>query len=30
MNNKEKYYLQEIFEKFIQPHFSITDFIIFF
>ena len=30
MNKKEKYYLQEIFNKFIEPHFSITDYIIYF
>ncbi|MCG6191533.1 hypothetical protein [Maribellus maritimus] len=30
MNHNEKYYLQEIFEKFIQPNFSIVDYIIFF
>ncbi len=30
MNNSEKYYLEDIFEKFIEPHFSITDYIIFF
>ena len=30
MNQSEKYYLQEIFEKFIKPNFSITDYIIFF
>ena len=30
MNSNEKYYLQEIFEKFIKPNFSITDYIIFF
>ena len=30
MNNNEKYYLQEIFNKFIEPHFPITDYIIFF
>ena len=30
MNKNEKYYLQEIFEKFIHPNFPITDYIIFF
>ncbi len=29
MNHSEKHYLQEIFEKFIQPNFSVTDYIIF-
>ncbi|MHA7110320.1 hypothetical protein ACRTDU_09355 [Sunxiuqinia elliptica] len=30
LNKKEKYYLEDIFKKFIIPHFSINDFIIFF
>ncbi|WP_233377679.1 hypothetical protein [Maribellus sp. CM-23] len=30
MNNEEKYYLEDIFYRFIQPYFSIEDYIIFF
>lgn len=30
MNKSEKYYWKDIFEKFIEPHFSISDYIIFF
>ena len=30
MNKNEKYYLEDIFQRFIKPHFSINDYIIYF
>lgn len=30
LHKNEKYYLEDIFQKFIKPHFSINDYIVFF
>ena len=30
MNKQEKYYLEDIFDRFIKPHFTITEYIVLF